>query len=296
MAVFRIEKTKDFTVMSNHHLRNTDLSLKAKGLLSVILSLPETWDYSLEGLARICKEGISAVRTGLDELINAGYVERRRLRNEKGQLNDMEYIIHEQPVNPSAKDSPVSDKPTSEKPMLENLMLDNQTLENPMSENQRQLNTNISNTDKLNTDIIKYQSIKDAHEANSGGNSDNQSGWIDRYNKINAEVKEQIDYEALTHTNNAELVNDIVSVMTEVLLVDTPYYNIEGKEIPTELVRINYRKITYGRLETFLLDFSRLYDKIHNPKKYLITALYNIASTAETSITNRVQSDMRGQF
>ena len=82
--------------------------------------------------------------------------------------------------------------------------------------------------------------------------------------------------------------------MTEVLLVDTPYYNIEGKEIPTELVRINYRKITYGRLETFLLDFSRLYDKIHNPKKYLITALYNIASTAETSITNRVQSDMRG--
>ena len=93
MAVFRIEKTKDFTVMSNHHLRNTDLSLKAKGLLSVILSLPETWDYSLEGLAKICKEGVSAVRTGLDELINAGYVERRRLRNEKGQLNDMEYKI-----------------------------------------------------------------------------------------------------------------------------------------------------------------------------------------------------------
>ena len=291
MAVFRIEKTKDFTVMSNHHLRNTDLSLKAKGLLSVILSLPETWDYSLEGLAKICKEGVSAVRTGLDELINAGYVERRRLRNEKGQLNDVEYIIHEQPVNPSANDSPVSDKPTSEKPMLENLMLDNQTLENPMSENQRQLNTNILNTKELNTDIIKYQSIKDAPH---GDNSENQSGWIDRYNKINSEVKEQIDYEALTHTNNAELVNDIVSVMTEVLLINTPYYNIEGKEIPTELVRINYRKITYGRLETFLLDFSRLYDKIHNPKKYMITALYNIASTAEPSITNRVQSDMRG--
>ena len=82
--------------------------------------------------------------------------------------------------------------------------------------------------------------------------------------------------------------------MTEVLLIDTTYYTIEGKQIPAELVRINYRKITYGRLEAFLLDFANLYDKIKNPKRYLITALYNIASTAETSITNRVNYDMRG--
>ena len=285
-AVFRIEKTKDFTVMSNHHLRNTSLSLKAKGLLSLILSLPDNWDYTVKGLSKICKEGVDSIGTAINELEKEGYITRTRVRNAKGQLTTVEYIISEQPK---------LGLPKQEKPKRENPEQVNPEQDNPRQENPDQLNTNISNTKELNTDIIKYQSIKDAHEANSGGNSDNQSGWIDRYNKINSEVKEQIDYDALTHTNNAELVNDIVSVMTEVLLIDTPYYNIEGKEIPTELVRINYRKITYGRLETFLLDFSRLYDKIHNPKKYLITALYNIASTAETSITNRVQSDMRGQ-
>ena len=289
-AVFRIEKTKDFTVMSNHHLRNTNLSLKAKGLLSLILSLPDNWDYTVKGLSKICKEGVDSIGTAINELEKEGYITRTRVRNAKGQLTTVEYIISEQPK----LGLPKQEKPKRENPEQVNPEQDNPRQENPDQLNTNISNTDISNTDKLNTDIIKYQSIKDAHEANSGGNSDNQSGWIDRYNKINAEVKEQIDYEALTHTNNAELVNDIVSVMTEVLLVDTPYYNIEGKEIPTELVRINYRKITYGRLETFLLDFSRLYDKIHNPKKYLITALYNIASTAETSITNRVQSDMRG--
>ena len=111
---------------------------------------------------------------------------------------------------------------------------------------------------------------------------------------LNSEIKEQIEYDSLILTNNAELVNDIVSVMTEVLIIDTPYYTIEDKQIPTELVRINYRKITYGRLDAFLLDFSRLYSEIKNPKNYLITALYNIASTAETSITNRVNHDMYG--
>ena len=281
-AVFRIEKTKDFTVMSNHHLRNTNLSLKAKGLLSLILSLPDNWDYTVKGLSKICKEGVDSIGTAINELEKEGYITRSRIRNAKGQLTTVEYIISEQPK---------LGLPKQEKPKRENPEQVNPEQANPRQENPDQLNTNISNTKELNTDIIKYQSIKDAHDAD---NSDNQSGWIDRYNKINSEVKEQIDYEALMHTNNAELVSDIVSVMTEVLLIDTPYYNIESKEIPTELVRINYRKITYGRLETFLLDFSRLYDKIHNPKKYLITALYNIASTAETSITNRVQSDMRG--
>lgn len=282
-AVFRVEKIRDFTVMSNHHLRNAELSLKAKGLLSVILSLPEGWDYSLEGLTTICKEGISAVRSAVKELEELGYIERERIRNAKGQYEDLDYIIHEQPI----LKRPKPPNPTLDKPTSENLTVDNLTEENPTSDNRTQLNTNKSNTKELNTDLIKYPSIN-----NDAPNGD--ADWIDRYNKINSEVKEQIEYDALIHSNNAELVNDILSVMTEVLLVDTPYYTIEGKQIPTELVRINYRKITYNRLEVFLLDFTRLYDEIKNPKKYLITALYNIASTAETSITNRVNRDLYG--
>lgn len=280
MSVFRVEKTKDFTIMSNHHLRNRTISLKAKGLLSLMLSLPEDWDYTLKGLAKISLEGICAVRSGIKELEEAGYLERECVRNEKGQFEDADYIIHEQPI---------SVEPASEKPISENRISDNLMSEKPMSENQRQLNTNTSNTKELKTDCIKYQSINTEPEECS-----NSERWIDRYNKTMSEVKEQIEYDTLVLSNNAELVNDIVSVMTEVLIIDTPSYTIEKKEIPTELVRINYRKITYGRLETFLLDFSRLYSEIKNPKKYLITALYNIASTAETSITNRVNHDMYG--
>ena len=98
MAVFRVEKTKDFTVMSNHHLRNTELSLKAKGLLSLMLSLPEDWDYTTKGLAHICRDGVDSITTALKELERHGYLTRQRLRNENGQLGDIEYTIHEKPV------------------------------------------------------------------------------------------------------------------------------------------------------------------------------------------------------
>ena len=73
MAIFRIERTRDYTVMSNHHLRNGKLSLKAKGLLSMMLSLPEDWNYTTRGLAKICKEGVDAIGGALRELEPAGY-------------------------------------------------------------------------------------------------------------------------------------------------------------------------------------------------------------------------------
>ena len=91
MAVFRIEKTRDYTVMANHHLRNTKLSLKAKGLLSLMLSLPEEWDYTTKGLARICKDGVDSICAGVRELEEHGYVIRQRVRNPNGQLGGIEY-------------------------------------------------------------------------------------------------------------------------------------------------------------------------------------------------------------
>ena len=100
MAVFRIEKNKDYTVMSNHHLRNQSLSLKAKGLQSLFLSLPEQWDYSLKGLAKICKEGVDCIGATLQELEAHGYLTRRQIRDSKGKYLDLEYTIHEIPVQP----------------------------------------------------------------------------------------------------------------------------------------------------------------------------------------------------
>lgn len=133
MAVFRIEKSKDYTVMSNHHLRNSDLSLKAKGLLSQMLSLPDGWDYTLAGLAKINKESKDAIRSAVNELEQAGYIQRKQTVDADGKFSTNEYIIHECPVSKS----PLLDFPTTGNP----------STEKPSSENPTQLNIDISSKD-----------------------------------------------------------------------------------------------------------------------------------------------------
>ena len=158
MAVFRIEKTQNYTVMSNHHLRNPAISLKAKGLLSQILSLPENWDYTLAGLSRINRESIDAIRTAVQELERAGYVTRSRERKENGQLGGAEYIIHELPQEghtpaPGNNNPPISFPPTQDKPIRENPIQVNATLENPTQLNiDKAITEKESNTDSLNTE------------------------------------------------------------------------------------------------------------------------------------------------
>ena len=154
MAVFRVERNKGYTVMSNHHLRNKELSLKAKGLLSQMLSLPEDWDYTLAGLSFINREKIDAIREAVRELEKAGYIVRSRERDEKGRLRGADYIIYEQPQ------PPVSDLPTLENPTLDNPTLEKPMLENPTLENPTQLNKDISRTDLSKKGEIKYGSIK----------------------------------------------------------------------------------------------------------------------------------------
>ena len=145
MTVFRVEKTKDFTIMSNHHLRNKTLSLKAKGLLSLMLSLPEDWDYTTKGLAQICKEGVDSISTALKELEKHGYLTRHRIRYKNGQLGDVEYTIHERPLDHSERGiSPDQENPEQVK---------------PIQDTPAQLNTNIQNTKKQNTNLSIYQSI-----------------------------------------------------------------------------------------------------------------------------------------
>ena len=102
MAVFRIEKTRDYTVMSNHHLRNAQMSLKSKGLLSMMLSLPEDWNYPNRGLAKICKGGTDSIGSALKELEQAGYIVRNRLRDSKGKIVDVKYVIYEMPPRTQA--------------------------------------------------------------------------------------------------------------------------------------------------------------------------------------------------
>lgn len=113
MAVYRVEKTHDYTVMANHHLRDERLSLKAKGLLSMLLSLPDDWEISIRGLASIVTDGVGAVQTGINELIEAGYIVRRRQHADTGAFAGFEYIIHEVPP---CTENPYTGKPYTENP------------------------------------------------------------------------------------------------------------------------------------------------------------------------------------
>ena len=139
MAVFRIEKTKDYTVMSNYHLKDRELSCKACGLLSKMLSLPEDWDYTTRGLATICKDGVDSIGSALKELETRGYLVRKRLRDEKGRIRDTEYVIYETPHPPD---------PETVCPDTGNPDMDTPDMAEPGPENPVQLNTKESNTQK----------------------------------------------------------------------------------------------------------------------------------------------------
>lgn len=131
MAIFRVNKNKDYTVMSNYHLRDANMSFKAKGLLSMMLSLPDDWDYSIKGIISISKENKTSIQSALKELEENKYLKRTKKQNEKGQF---EYIYD------------IYEKPWTENPYIENLVTDN-----PCTENMPQINTNIQNTKKQNT-------------------------------------------------------------------------------------------------------------------------------------------------
>ena len=158
MSVFRVEKNKGYTVMSNHHLRNHTLSLKAKGLLSQMLSLPDDWDYTLQGLAQINKESIDAIREAVRELERAGYIKRSRERDERGCLRGTVYTIYEQPHAEPTPEKPMQALPTLDNPILEKPMLDKPTLENPMQLITKERNKEKQNTDQSITDSIPFPS------------------------------------------------------------------------------------------------------------------------------------------
>ena len=167
MAVFRIEKTRDYTVMANHHLRNTKLSLKAKGLLSLMLSLPENWDYTTRGLAKICKDGVDSICSAVNELEEHGYVRRERIRNAKGQLTDIQYTILERPEPPL---------PEQEIPKQENPVLGNPNQEEPEQANPAQLTTKKSSNQPSKKRFIKYGYINSYPIKSFGGRAAG-GGW-----------------------------------------------------------------------------------------------------------------------
>ena len=202
MAVFRVERTSDYTVMSNYHLRDKRLSLKAKGLLSQMLSLPEDWDYTLAGLCYINRESKDAIRTAIRELEQAGYIRRRQTTDSGGKFAGNEYTIYERPQEPLPGE-PSSEKPSSGNP----------TTGKPMPENPTQQNIEKQNTDQSNTDSILFRGSADKPpeaKRTEGSSAEQMAEYRDL-------IRDNIQYPLLVAQNpdDADLIDEIVELMTE---------------------------------------------------------------------------------
>ena len=289
MAVFRVEKTKDFTIMSNHHLRNSELSLKAKELLSLMLSLPENWDYTTKGLAHICKDGVDSITTALKELERHGYLTRQRLRNENGQLGDIEYTIHEKPVKPDTE----TFLPKRENPRQVNPRQEKPDLGKPDLENPAQLNTDSSKTKKSITDGSRiYQSIYPAAPAAAS-----RSDGIDRIDLVDAYreiIKENIEYDCLVERYGEERMDETMELMLETILSKRPYIRIAGDDFPREVVKSRFLKINSSHLEYVFDCIDKNTTKVNNIKAYLLAALYNAPTTMDSFYRAEVNHDLYG--
>lgn len=293
MAVFRIEKTRDYTVMANHHLRNRALSLKAKGLLSLMLSLPDDWDYTTKGLSHICKDGVDSISATVRELEAAGYVKRRRLRNAQGQLAEVEYTILEQPEAPDASEAPEGESlPKRENPVLDNPVQGNPILgepeqAEPVLGNPAQLNTKKSNTQKQNTLCINPSFIPSGDVPSADGQTD---GWSKR-----EEIREQIEYDIIANRDNREQLDELVEIMLEVAMNRSPTIRMgRDAEYSTAYVQQRFEQITASHIEKVLDGIKENTTRVWNTKAYVMAALFNSVSTIGSHYTMLVNHDFYG--
>ena len=307
MAVFRVERNTGYTVMSNHHLRNKELSLKAKGLLSQMLSLPEDWDYTLAGLSHINREKIDAIREAVKELEKAGYIVRSRERDEKGRLRGADYVIYEQPQPKEPEAATSSEQPpTSDLPTLENPTLDNPTLEKPTLENPTQLNKDISSKEQSITDLssthsipfhslnpLPYEQDEAATPPERKRTEAKTNSAIEIYREI---IKDNIDYDILIQDTkmDKDRLDEIVEIMLETVCTARKTIRIAGDDYPAELVKSKFMKLNSSHVE-FVLDCMRENTtKIRNIKQYLKAVLFNAPSTIDSYYTALVNHDFYG--
>jgi hypothetical protein len=276
MAVFRVEKTRDFTVMSNHHLRNQAMSLKAKGLLSLMLSLPEDWDYTLAGLAHICREGLSSIRAAIGELEAHGYLRRRRLRNGMGQLTDTEYTILERP-DPPAPEPMCENRTLVSPPAFGFQTLENPTQAKPTQENRTQSNIDRQNTDRVNTHPINPTDVMD--------------GVAVAYRAV---IKDNIEYDVLAGRYGPERLDEVVELMLEVVLSRRPTIRVAGDDFPREVVKSRMLKLDSQHVEYVFDAIDGNTTQVRNIKAFLLTALFNAPATIDSYYRAQVNHDLYG--
>ena len=282
MAVYRVQRTRDYTVMSNYHLKDKGLTLKSKGLLSMILSLPEEWNYTTRGLASICKEGVDAIGSALKELETAGYIVRRQLRGTNGRITDTEYIIYEQPqpkkpdMLPPDTENPDMVKPDTEKPA--------------------ELNIEKSNTEKTitygsSTDSIPFREPAAAQLPERKGRDAMSVSEMESYRDL---ILENIEYDHLCRefTTYREDLDEIVELMVETVCAKRKTTRIAGSDFPHEVIRSRFLKLDCSHIEFVMECLRNNTTEIRNMKQYLLAVLFNAPTTISNHYTAQVNHDM----
>ena len=282
MAVFRIERTRDYTVMSNHHLRNANLSLKAKGLLSMMLSLPEDWNYTTRGLAKICKEGVDAIGAALRELEAAGYIVRHKLRDRQGRISDTEYVIYEQPQ---------LRKPDTDSPDTENPYMDKPDTEKPAELNIEKSNTQKQNIYGSSTDSIPFRETAAARPPERKGRDAMSVTEIENYREL---ILENIEYDCLKQRYPLYLddLNEIVELLVETVCAKRKTTRISGADFPHEIVRSRFLKLDSSHIEFVMDCLQKNTTQVRNRKQYLLAVLFNAPTTMNNHFTSLVNHDM----
>ena len=277
MAVFRVERTSDYTVMSNYHLRDKRLSLKAKGLLSQMLSLPEDWDYTLAGLCYINRESKDAIRTAIRELEQAGYIRRRQTTDSGGKFAGNEYTIYERPQEP------LSGEPSSEKPAS-----GNPTTEKPIAENPTKQNIDRQNTDQQSTDSIPFRAAAPPEPKRT------ETSLAERMEEYRDLIRDNIQYPLLVAQNpdDADLIDEIVELMTETVCARRKTARVCGSDFPAEVVKSQLLKLDAEHIRFVLKCLRENTTKVKNIKQYLLATLYNAPLTINIYYSALIRHDL----
>lgn len=296
MGIFKINKTQDYVVMSNHHLRNKNLTLKAKGLLSQMLSLPDDWDYTLAGLAHINKESIDAVRTAVWELEKEGYIEKTRERDEKGKLGGTIYNIYEVPPKNNLDPKPQAEKDTNNKIKTNNLSNTNKDNKNKevtkKNETENLQKSNMAPLNSITQTNIEQQ--KDEKESNDNRRERIGKKDIYEYNKYREIIKNNIEYDwwVENHESAIPQIDEMINIILEILSSQKETLNIAGDDYPAELVKERFKKIDGDHIG-FVIDCMKENNtKIRNIKSYLKTVLFNAPITINNYYKSLTQHDL----
>ena len=296
MAVYRVERTRDYTVMSNHHLKDTNLSLKAKGLLSLMLSLPDDWNFNMRGLSSICKEGLEAIGNALKELEKAGYMVRNQLRGANGRITDTEYIIYERPQEPAPADpdtaSPYTPPPDTTLPYPGNPDVVEPDMADPSAENPALLNTKKSNTKKLNTQRPNIHSFPPPAPSTPPAAPAAPVEGMKEIFERREDIKAQIEYDLIADLCNQTQLDEFVEIMLEVALSRSPTMKIgRDAEYPTAFVQQRFEQLNSEHIRKVLDGIQENTTRVWNTRAYLLAALFNAPSSTDNHYTMLVNHD-----